>query len=322
MSYNAFMKMSIFLIAPLVLLALGNPVSAGEQGDPLIETRKVSGAGEFAAQVEALVAKYPKAAFIFDSDGCLTNCSQPVGLSAKPRGDMVDYFKFLHRREFFVVVSTAWNIPIEAIKRLKSMDLSEVLRLNGEIESGERQFGQSTCKFWRIGSVASIQRTSLKANTKNDPYYYRQKAFALEAVLGEVCAFDLVIFCEDSLYNCKVFLNDLEEAAFRPSLKKLVIFELPEINGESRAEDTIDLKHLPAAFRTPPKEISIKRSSSGEYDSFSYDDDSGSDTQDLSSLKGNKGDGSEVLSKSTGSCRDEASTSQSKSGREKLIHSQ
>lgn len=283
---------------------------------------EVDGAGACAAIIEPLLEEYPNAGLLLDNDGVVNNVSDPYyDQIVEPRGDMADYTNFLClRKKGCVAISSGWPKPIETVRKLNDNDLTEALQLNGELLDYSAQFGQSTCDVVKIGKVASVRRTSFKEGMKNNVTLYLQKIFAFDAIYGP-CKFEIVIVVEDSKRNLNLikgtndFVGDITETSFYPTLKKLILIKLPEINGEQRHEDKIDLKYLPQEYRRAPKEKK-HNSSLAFYKSHSVEESSL--TEEFSS----QGSQQRSLTRSSDSCgQEESSEAQSQSGKKSLVSS-
>lgn len=209
---------------------------------------EIDGIATFAARTKQLLEEYKdqKIGFIFDVDGVITNRSCPDSEhDTYPRGDIVECIKTLDSLPNVKdAYSSAWDPVSESLERLSAVGLEDTLNLKEELKVASMQLGESTCDVVKIGKFAAIRRTSLKNGMKNDLDFYRQKAFALDVIYGP-CSFDLVIVLEDSrtnLNNIKgttKYAGDIIETSFYPTLKKLVLFQLPQINGEEIYADKI-----------------------------------------------------------------------------------
>lgn len=246
----------------------------------LLETEKrclppilhnVNGAKEFAKLTEEyLQDSSQNTVFLTDVHGVITNYSEPGKQPQKTifesRGDMASYLKKLIERKHLVLFSSAWSNPEEAFTCLSDLDL---LSQKEEIQEGvhtikiihkyppvteqelENAAGDETSlallKIRPAEETIEISRKFVKKgnaiSVKSDETYYRSKAFAPDVYSRDKATsspIDTLIFMEDSDLNIKIFLEQYPLTTYYPTLKRVIVFKFPGIQGEIREEDKID----------------------------------------------------------------------------------
>lgn len=267
----------------LCLFALTNLSWGSEKDneDDKAERIKVLGACEFATKAEALRSQYPKAAFIFDFHGVLTHRSMPTYLNPEPRGDMVGYLNYLaFQPSNMVAVASAWHSFDQVVNEIRIIGLAQPLNLIGQIQKTTKEINNIAYECYQLGKVASVRKIPIKKDSVGEstsdiskPIYYFQKAFSPIFIYGEDCAFDLLIFIDDSTANGDIFLRDVKRAPYFSKVTKVVIFDIPSIDGFTTIADIIPSTVLPDKFRIKRPVSSGSALSMQRVPSFDEDDD-------------------------------------------------
>lgn len=231
--------------------------------EPEVRRIQVAGAGEFAAQVDPYIRMPGKKAIIFDLHGVLTRYSEPPHHECQPRGDMVDFLKFVALTQdpnLEVIVASAWDEFSETVTQAKFLGLTEVLKMYGDIIEGEYRNEDVVYEYVRLGNLISVREQKkkeesciLNSTKKPQREFYLYKAFSLLVAYGADCAFDVVVFIDDSKGNVDRFSTSVKRTPYYSKLKMLVLFDIPTIKGEFNLIDQIPKDLLPVEYRSLSK---------------------------------------------------------------------
>jgi len=247
-----------------------------EKQGPEIIPHLLTGAGEFAKLTEEYLQDISQNTIILtDVHGVVTNYSepnqQPYDWDTKKtryesRGDMVPYLKNLMARKYVILFSSAWPNPEETFTCLSELDL---LSQEMAVQKGShavktiRKYPPVTDQEFNEAAkdktLLAILENRPSEETITTPYdfiqkgncisvnsdwgYYRSKALVPDVYFernSSSSPIDTLIFMEDSELNIRIFMNQLSLTTYYPTLKKVIIFKFPKIQGEVRDEDNID----------------------------------------------------------------------------------
>lgn len=270
---NLFIVLIFSLILPHTSFA---SLPDSEEKGPQIIQHTVSGAGEFAEQIEKYLqnSSSQNTLIITDVHGIVTNHSnpddQPYDWDNKKtiyqsRGNMVSYFKFLIDREFLVLFSSAWPKPkatSDCLASLGLLDRQEKVHEETYVVKNIRKYPPVTeedlqdvandptmLKILQNRPLEEIIQTPYvffqqgnSISVASDFKFFRSKALAPNVFFRKDTnspQFETLIFIEDSQTNINIFKNQLPLTQSYSTLKKVIIFQFPEIKGETRDEDNI-----------------------------------------------------------------------------------
>lgn len=154
---------------------------------------------------------------VFDLDGTLTQCRDPKTYKgpAQANDAVNEILQFLIEQKFQIVISSAWHIFEESLKRLRELDLSHLIE--GRVEEGKLIVNHggflgekpTEFKYLKLGHAVSVKNVA-KSSALNP--YYLAKAMAAYAVNPEHAKeIELILFVDDNPRNTKSFINDLKQ---------------------------------------------------------------------------------------------------------------
>lgn len=198
--------------------------------------------------------------------------------NSQSRGDMVPYLKSLIARQLPIIFSSAWPKPEETFSRLAYLDLLnkhetlqegtlKVIRVQKyapvsakELQEAEELNDEAWLSYLKNRPSEETFEDSYRFFQKEncisvefDSKFFRSKVLSADVFFREVPTFlhiNTFIFMEDSKENIRIFLEQLPLTKYYQTLKKVVIFEFPEIFGEIRKEDQISAHYLAGFTKT------------------------------------------------------------------------
>jgi hypothetical protein len=237
-------------------------ISCEKITEPEVRRIYVAGANEFASQVDPYLKMSGKKLLLFDLHGVLTRNSLPPNHECLPRGDMVDFVKYVASDQFpdvEVLVLSAWDVFTETVHQAKFLGLTGTLKMCGEIIEGEITVEGVVYEYARLGNLISVREKKNKEGTITltetatpKRKYYFHKAIGPLVAFGLNCQFDILGFIDDSTENVKLFLNLVKSTPYYTKLKTLLLFDIPTIAGEIRTADQIPCDLLPDEYRSKP----------------------------------------------------------------------
>lgn len=170
---------------------------------------------------------------VLDLDGTLTDRSRPGEEIAKPRGNAVAFVKDMVARGVKVVVSSAWNVFEETLRRIDDLGLTETLKVNeirkrSNVEANFGDLKNARVDVFQAGLVCSVRDPNVSSK------YYRDKLFAVTFVYPDLdhTLIKELVFADDSTSNFGIFTYDRQRSNLFPKAT-LRPFPLSEANGEN-----------------------------------------------------------------------------------------